>query len=70
MSLENLERILAAFDIPRLSCLPVEDLPDVVDVRSLAVEVLEIIRMLPHIHADDGGIPYNDSFLVSERRDA
>lgn len=56
---------------PRLGCLPVEDVPDVVDVGGLAVEVLQVVRMLPHVDAEEGRVAaaYN-GLLVSERHDA
>lgn len=39
-SLEGLEGVLAGSREARFSCLPVDDIPDVLDVGSLAVEIL------------------------------
>lgn len=40
-SLEHFERVITAIDKATLSCLPVDDLPDVVDVGGLSIEVLQ-----------------------------
>lgn len=45
--LEHAERVCARSQVTLLRSLPVDDVPDVLDIGSLAVLVLEIVRMLP-----------------------
>ena len=45
--LEHAERVCARSQVTLLRSLPVDDVPNVLDVGSLTVLVLEIVRMLP-----------------------
>lgn len=67
--LENLERIRARAEETLFSSLPVNDIPDVLHIRSFAVQVLntvnarpynsefeaylQVVRVLPHINTED-----------------
>lgn len=70
MCFKHLEGIVSAASITRLSRLPVDHLPDVIDVRRLAVEILQVIGMLPHVDAEEGSVTHHDGLLVCQRHDA
>lgn len=70
VGLESLESVVSASGVTSLGGLPVDHLPDVVDVRGLAVEVLEIVGMLPHVYAEERGVAHDDSFLVGQGDDS
>jgi hypothetical protein len=67
--LENLKGILPGAGIPHFGSFPVDHLPDVFDVRGLAVEVLQVIGVLPHVDAKDQRVADDDGLLVGQRDD-
>lgn len=67
---EDLEGVVAAAAKSRLGRLPVDHLPDVLHVRRLAVEVLQVVGVLPHVHAEERGVAHHDGLLVGQRHDS
>jgi hypothetical protein len=58
--LQSLDHLLEAL----LSCLPVDDVPDSLEVLGLAVLIVKVVSVLPGINTEDGLELANDRVLV------
>lgn len=70
VGLEDLEGILPSACVALLGRLPVDDIPNVVDIGGLAIEILEVVCVLPHVDAKERCVAHHDGLLVGERDDA
>jgi hypothetical protein len=59
---QDLESVCTRSQVPLLGSLPIDDIPDILDVCSLAVQVLQVISMFPHVDSE------NRNFALSDHR--
>ena len=69
MGFEDLKSVVPASSEARLGRLQVDHLPDVLDVRRLTIQVLQVVGMLPHVHAKERGVAHNNRLLVRKGYD-
>lgn len=61
---EYLECIVLTTEETLLCSLPVDDTPDIVNISSLAIQVLKVVRMLPHVDTKYWDLTTHDWILV------
>lgn len=69
-SLEHSKSIVLAAIKPLLGSLPVNHRPDILHIRRLAVQVLQVVSVLPHINTDDRHRAIDNRVLVFGRHNA
>jgi len=67
---QALEDIFPLAEEAFLDRLPVDDLPDVFEIGSLAVEILKIVSMLPHVHPKERNVTRPHRVLISRCHNA
>lgn len=67
---QALEDVLPLAEEAFLDRLPVDDLPDVFQIGRLAIKILKVVGMLPHIHSKEQNVAGSHRILITRCHDA